>query len=93
MASINQQIHPYIRAVSYIAHFGHPNITFRTLFLLYLFYMSVVVNKIEKYNKKQSLENWITDNFQISRVLNISYQRTISIFVVLLFNQRARMDE
>jgi len=27
MASIKQQIPPYIRAVSYIAHFRHPNIT------------------------------------------------------------------
>jgi len=52
MASINQQIPPYIRAVSYIAHFTYPNITPRTLFLSYLFYTSVAVNKIENITKK-----------------------------------------
>jgi hypothetical protein len=56
MASINQQIPPYIRAVYYIAYNRQTNITLRTLFLLYLFYMSVVVNKIQNITKNSHLK-------------------------------------
>ena len=56
MAFINQQIPPHIRTGSYIAHFKHPDITLRILFLLYLFYMYVVVNEIENITKNSHLK-------------------------------------